>query len=255
AVAYQGTDVDGWLKTLSISADGATLSVVQSLEYNNTRGQYADMINTSGLIWAIAFCGNALGSLGAIRTVSISLDGATLTPVAIFNFDADTCTYPTILPVAGDIYIVAYQGPDNDGFIKTLDISQDGVTMSVVDTLEFDEVNGNWPSMVAVSGDIYAVAYSGADPIANATVVKSIHVADDGTLGAVQGSLVFDAEAATYSHIFYVRGYFPDPGVYGIIYKQGTDMNLVTVDIETLEEASGTPGLTVAFALLDIGLM
>ena len=229
-IAYQGPDVDGWLTTVDISDDGLTLSVVTAFEFDTVRGQYPSVVNVDGDIWAIAYTGNDVGTLGAIRTVDISTDGATISNVGIFQFDTSNGLYPIIRAIAGDIFVVAYEGPDNDGWLKTLDISTDGVTMSVKDSLEFDTANGRWPSMILVSGDIYAVAYTGAS---NAGTLKTIHVADDGTIGAIQDTFVFDAGTAAYCFIFAVRGRWPNKGVHGIMYRDATDAHLVTVDIET----------------------
>ena len=237
-IAYQGPDVDGFLMTVDISDDGLTLSVVTSFEFDVTRGQFPSVVNVDGDIWAIAYSGNDVGALGAIRTLDISPDGATISATGILQFDTTTGIYPIILPVAGDIFVVVYEGPDADGWMKTIDIAADGIAMSVVDSLEFDPVAGNKPTVVPVSGDVFAIAYPGAS---GAGTVKTIHVADDGTIGAVQDTFVFEATSSPFCFIFAVRSLWPAEGVYGILFRDNipaTDAHLVTVGIETFTTSS-----------------
>ena len=54
-----------------------------------------------------------------------------------------------------------YQGPDNDGWMKTISMDSSGGTLTVVDSFEFDSSLCWYPQIVNVSGDIYAVLYSG----------------------------------------------------------------------------------------------
>ena len=68
----------------------------------------------------------------------------------------------TVILVRFDSYSIADLGDGADGFLKTVEISSAGaITDTVVDTLEFDTVNGVAPDLIHVSGNIYAVAYQG----------------------------------------------------------------------------------------------
>ena len=66
------------------------------------------------------------------------------------------------LRISDTIICVAYCGPGEDGFMKTIGISVGGViTDPVLDTLEFDTNHGSDPFLIAISEDIYAVFYQG----------------------------------------------------------------------------------------------
>ncbi len=48
---------------------------------------------------------------------------------------------------------MAYRGPGNDGFMKTVEIAADGqITDSVIDTFEFDTSYSVAPNIISASG-------------------------------------------------------------------------------------------------------
>ena len=94
-------------------------------------------------------------SVSALRTVNLRILDA-------FEFDSVKGKTPRIIPISGDIYAIAYAGDGDLGWLKTVEIASDGtITDPGMDELEFDAVQGKTPSIVPVSGDIYAIAYSG----------------------------------------------------------------------------------------------
>ncbi len=77
------------------------------------------------------------------------------------EFDTSSGYDPDIIQVSSDIYVIAYTGPNGDGFIRTVQIASDGqITNTSIDTLEFDNQEATDPDIVHVSGDIYAIAYT-----------------------------------------------------------------------------------------------
>jgi hypothetical protein len=93
----------------------------------------------------------------------------------------------------------------------------DGDIGAVIDTLEFDLTTITHPDMVHVSGDVYAIAYSGVDGDGQ---VVTIDIAADGQIGAaVIDSLEFDATDGAHPDIIHVSG-----DVYAIVY-QGVDFD------------------------------
>ena len=98
-------------------------------------------------------------SVSALRTVNLRILDA-------FEFDSVKGKTPRIIPVSGDTYAIAYSGMTGEtkdtGWLRTVEIASDGtITDPGMDELEFDAVQGKTPSIVPVSGDIYAIAYSG----------------------------------------------------------------------------------------------
>jgi hypothetical protein len=265
AIAYQGPDDDGWIKTVTISADGATLALTGgSLEFDAGQAKATHMIHVTGNVYAIVYEGP--GDDGWIKTVTISADGATIALAGgSLEFDADVCSEPRlihiggtvyaivyegplwggtvvaitisadgatialaggslvydatqgvlgdIIHIAGDVYAIAYQGPDWDGWIKTVTISADGATIALAGgSLEFDAVNSAYAEIIHISGTIYAIAYRGPD---NDGWLRSVNITDDGaTITATGNSLEFEADTIEMLKIIHVSG-----NVYAIAYR------------------------------------
>ncbi|MDY6834207.1 MAG: hypothetical protein SVY53_05330 [Chloroflexota bacterium] len=98
------------------------------------------------------------------------------------------CEDPKIVHVSGTTYAIAYTGPDQDGWLTTVSISDDGETMSKLDDLEIDASYGTTTNICHVSGDIFAIAYLG--PSSQGYVITH-SIASDGTIGAQIDSYTF----------------------------------------------------------------
>ncbi len=169
AVAYAGPGGDGYISTIEIAANGAiTNSVLYTVEFDNSDGTQPQVIHVSGDIYAIVYRGS--GGDGFIKTLSIDSTGTISDPPGLsaseteLEFETDNCTAPEIINVSGDIYAIAYQGPDNDGYVTTVQIAATGqITNSIIDTLEFDTDTGITPTIANGSNGIVAIAYQGPD--------------------------------------------------------------------------------------------
>ena len=139
-----------------------TNSVIDTLEFDNLKGKTPEIIPVSGNIFAIAYAGN--GDDGFLKTVEINTSGQiTNSVIDTLEFDTLKGKEPSIVPVAGNIYAIAYAGFGDDGFLKTVEITTSGqITNTVIDTLEFDTSNGKTPEIINVSGNVFAIAYAGS---------------------------------------------------------------------------------------------
>ena len=181
AVAYRGDGDDGFLKTVEISSAGAiTDTVIDTLEFDTTQGQQPDIIRVSGDIYAIAYRGGS--DDGFLKTIEISPAGAiTDTVVDTLEFDTADGWEPDIIHISDGIYAVAYKGTDDDGYLKTVEISSTGtITDTVVDTLEFETVQGLTPDIIHIRGNIYSIAYQGDR---DDGFLKTVNILADGTFG------------------------------------------------------------------------
>jgi len=164
ACFYQGVDDDGFLKTFTIDNDGtlggATLA---TLEWDLSGGVGCSAIHIDGNVFAVAYQG-ALGD-GWLKTVTISADGETLALTgSSLEFDTGDCTFPTILHRDGTVYAIFYAGVDYDGWLKTVNIANDGtITDPVIASLEWrDEsviLDAKYPRAIHIGGDVFAIAY------------------------------------------------------------------------------------------------
>jgi hypothetical protein len=226
AIVYEGPDADGWIKTVTISADGATIALAGgSLEFDVDGCSDPRLIHIGGTVYAIVYEGPVWD--GTVITVTISADGTTIALAGgSLVYDATYGILGDIIHIAGDVYAIAYQGPDQDGWIKTVTISSDGATIALAGgSLEFDAVNSTYAEIVHISGTVYAIAYRGPD---NDGWLRSVNITDDGaTITATGNSLEFDASTIEMLKMLHVSG-----NVYAIAYRGlGGDGWIKTVTI------------------------
>ncbi len=251
-VTYQlGEELNGLTTSITVTAnvtgDGGGLAgeigdtVIDTLEFDTAYGNMPDIIHISGDIYAIAYRGN--GNDGFLKTVEIASDGdITNSVVDSLEFDTSYGIYADILHVSGNIYVIAYQGNGNDGFLKTVEITTDGeITNSVIDTLEFDNRNGREPVITHVASNIYAIAYrgNGGDGF-----IKTIEIATDGEItNSVIDTLEYDTSNGYYPDISYISG-----DVYAIVYRgNGGDGFIKTVEIASDGEITNSVIDTLEF--------
>jgi hypothetical protein len=191
AIAYRSSGNDGFLKTVSIAEDGEIYNwTIDSLEYDTSSGYEPSLIHVSGDIYAVAYRGS--GNDGYLKTVSIATDGDIGNwAIDSLEFDTSSGYEPGIIHVSGDIYAIAYRGGNSKGYLKTVTIDASGYIGNwAIDTLTFDNWNANEPSIVHISGNVYAIAYRG---FYNLGFLKTVTIDADGDIGNSQiDSIYFD---------------------------------------------------------------
>jgi len=246
-ITYQlGETVNGVVTTITVTANATSQNgtlgdiantVIDTLEFDSTSGYYPDIIHLSGNIYAIAYHG--VSGDGFIRTVGIAPDGnITNSIIDTLEFDTSDCIFPDIISISGNIYAVAYQGPGDHGFIKTVEIAPDGnITDSVIDTMEFDTGNGREPVIIHISGKIVAVAYCGDG---NGGFIKTVEIAPDGSItDSVIDTLEYDTSDGYYPDIIHISG-----NIYAIAYEgTNNDGFIKTISI--------TPGGDIGNSVID----
>ncbi len=224
AIAYRGIGDNGYLATINIDANGVMGSMpIKSVVFDANNGQVPDIINVSGDIYAIAYQGDKAN--GFVKTISIDKNGVIGSVIRTLEFDDTDCKYVEIINISSKIFAVVYQGPQDDGWVKTFAIDSSGIIDTVIDYLEFDTANGWTPVITHVSDKIYAIAYrgTGADGI-----IKTISI-DSGGIITTTGAIpfTFDATAGYEPSIVQVAS-----GVYAIAYRgPGNDGWVITVGI------------------------
>ena len=213
AVAYDGKDNDGFLKTVRINSNGLfTKTPIDTWEYDTDNGMTPDIIPISGNVYAVAYDGKDAD--GFLKTVTISSGGAiTKTAIDTWEFDTANGQTPVIVPISGNVYAIAYNGVDDDGFLKTVTISSSGlITKTPIDTWEYDTFKAQAPDIIHISGNVYAIAYSGDG---DDGFLKTVTISSS---GLITKTAIDTLEFAT------VRGKFPDiipvsGDVYAIAYQ------------------------------------
>ncbi len=147
-------------------------------------------------------------------------------------YDITRGASPEIIHVSGDIYAIAYMGPNNDGWLKTVNIDSAGEIGAVIGEWEFDPAGGSTPFIIHISGTVYAIAYNkytGTDTNYNGTLI-TFNIAADGTIGSLIDTSVFDALRAASSHMIHISG-----DIYAIAFESAyyDDGRMVTVEIDS----------------------
>ncbi len=228
AVAYQGSYDDGFVRTMNIDNSGQIgNSVIDTLEFDSSDGRTPDIVHVSGNIYAIAYQRSGLGYL---RTVEIVIDGDIRSnTIDTLIFEGTEGYVPDIIHVSGSTYAIAYQGPGNDGFLKTVSIAENGqIADSVIDTLEFDGSDGQMPDIIHVSGNIFAIAYNRDGYYTDPGYVRTVEIAPNGQItdGYID-SFNFDSSVGWEADIVHVTG-----NIFAVAYRGYNDDGfMVTMSI------------------------
>ena len=82
--------------------------------------------------------------------------------ITSLEHDTDYTFFSSIIQVDTDTYVLAHEGPNQDGFLTTFTISADGSTITEVASLEHDTGKGTFHSLIKIlDSDTYIVAYTG----------------------------------------------------------------------------------------------
>ncbi|KYK30838.1 MAG: hypothetical protein AYK22_02770 [Thermoplasmatales archaeon SG8-52-3] len=190
--------VEAWIKPLEKSEGyigDITNSLIDSSWFGPNYGRDSDIIHISGTIYAVCFRGDY--DDGYIATISIKNDGIIKNVIDYLEFDTINCYDPDIIHVTNNIYAIAYEGPDFDGFLKTVVINTNGqINDAVIDTLEFDTINGLDPNIIQVNGNNFAIAYCGLN---NDGYVTSIEILDTGMITdtIIDTTIFFNTESGS----------------------------------------------------------
>jgi len=150
------------LKTLTI-ADNGTIAPTPEIDYLRFEPGYSSspcIAHVAGDIYAIAYRGP--GSDGWLATVDIDSAGNIEdTIVDSYEFDESYGGEPYIIKLTSGLFAIAYRGVGDDGFVITIAIADNGTIGAISETLEYDPSRGDWPFVVEVTADIFAIACHG----------------------------------------------------------------------------------------------
>lgn len=217
AIAYGGFESpsqDGWLKTVKISYDGNSFEVIDSLEYDTNYGMEQNFIKINGNIYAVVYRG--YGNDGFLKTVEILSNGQiTDSVIDSFQFDTLDCYRPRIICVDQNIYAIVYTSTYNNGYLKTINISNDGhINKNVIDDLEIGIFNYIEPNIIHISDNIYAVVYRGLydDGYVRTFEINNNGLINDNTIDVFE----FDTQNCFEPNITHISGC-----IYAIAYRGG----------------------------------
>ncbi len=235
---FTGPSIQYWNDsgTVSLSSIG---SDAEDYEFHTSNTYSPDIIHVSGDVYAIAYEYES-GSDGWIKTVEIdSTDGDITQPfLDDYRFESGYGEQPKIIHVSGDVYAVFYRNSGSDGWVKTIEIRTDGTIVGEIDFLEFETSAFYDPSVIHVSGDIYAVAHRGSGDEGR---LRTIEISSNGNIVGQSDSYQFESPYYNYEafepSIVSVSG-----DIYAIAYRlDGTDEGRIkTVEIQNNGNIVGT---------------
>ncbi|GAI88279.1 unnamed protein product, partial [marine sediment metagenome] len=176
AIAYMGPDLDGWIKTVTISEDGLTIALTgYSLEFSTSRPITGRLnwTHVTGNVYAIVWTGS--GSDGYLYTVTIGNDG-TLASIASIEFNLVTAIESRIFHISGDVYAIAFGDSALDGWFYTYSISAAGAISDRIALFEFETDYYRTNDIAHISGNIFTLAYD-SDDIAR---LRTVSISPDG---------------------------------------------------------------------------
>jgi len=189
-----------FLKTIKVNTTSKTIANTYTDSYTIEKGYTSSngsfnstfapsIIPISNQIYAISYCQYMNAPVvrrdGIIKTVFINNTGY-IFPLDSFKFDADCMNTPTTMTCINKtnrVYAIAYQiASSSKGTIKTIKINNLGIIVGALDSYVFEALRCQEPSILQVSGDVYAVLYR--DSLANPTYgrVATITIYGNGTI-------------------------------------------------------------------------
>jgi len=228
AIAYggfQSPSTDGWLKTIKISYDGNNFEVVDNLEFDINFGIEPNIIHINGNIYAIVY--RATDNDGFLNTVEISTDGQIKDSVIDFlEFDIFDCYQPRIIDVSVNFYAIVYTSTNNDGYLITVNILDDGsINKNIIDDLEIGIFDYREPIIIHISDNIYAMVYRG---LYDDGYIRTLEITNNGQINDNPIDIFeFEKQYCSEPNIIHVDG-----SVYAIVYSGPNSHGfLVTVEI------------------------
>ena len=124
ALAYSGNGDDGFITTFTISSNGSTITDVAILEHQTIKAQYNSIVQVDSDSYLLAYSG--YNDDGYIVSFTISSNGSSITEVMDLEHDTDKGRHNSLVQLDSDTYVLAYEGLNSDGFIKTFTVLSDG---------------------------------------------------------------------------------------------------------------------------------
>ena len=157
ALAYEGYN-KGSLNTFDIAADGAITEIAShTYATGSGAGSHNHLIRLNAQTFVLAYKGAS--SDGYINTYAISDDGKTITKKKELEHDTNQNAYNSLLRTGPNSVMLAYSGVNDDGFIKSFDITTDGTTITQNINLEHDKGRGQYNNLFPIDSDTYGLSY------------------------------------------------------------------------------------------------
>jgi hypothetical protein len=160
-LAYAGTDNDGFIKTFSIDENYDNITEIDSLEHDFSTGSLNSLVMIDSTHFILAYTGT--DNDGFIKTFSIDENCDNITEIDSLEHDTNYGLYNSLIKIDSTHFILAYDGIDDDGFIKTFSIDENCDNITEIDSLEHDTANGTYNSLIKIDSTHFILAYTGTE--------------------------------------------------------------------------------------------
>ncbi len=159
ALAYMVQSADDSIKTFTISADGNTITQVQSVSPTGGGIGKGTLFPVDADTYVHA---HGLTD-GWMETFTIPASGATITQVQSVTFGTEQTSHHSFAQVDADTFVLAHWAHASIGLISTFTIPASGSTITEVHTLNHRSTNpGSDNSLVQVDADTFLLAFGGS---------------------------------------------------------------------------------------------
>ena len=228
AIVMKGPAGWGRMYTWGVSAVGEVAAAQTAyFTFNSAWIEAVRIAHVGGNVYVISFQDGNTGD-GYARSINITPAGAisfTAFGAVLINPHADEMT---LAKIADGLFVTVQADAANKGIASVFEISGAGnITVPTNNTYEFDAGPIAWPSIVKVTNNIFAVAYTGSGSDGELRTIRC-DVASAATWTPI-GTLKYDATSALANSIKHVAG-----NVYVVVYHQtGDPGQMATIGINT----------------------
>lgn len=224
AIVSNGNANDGFINTTKVWNSNGTIypGNVDSYEYDASDGETPSICLVSGNIYAICYL-----DIGATKLKVITVDITSLGDITNSIIDTisltsyvDDFSRSDIIKFNGHIFACSYTGSASDGYIDTIWINDSGtINDTVLDSVEFDIVDSDHPSMCIVDSDtvlicsgrgvtsgyghyLYTINISGTGDITNTVADSWLIEASSSYSSSGQEGVAYKLSANTYLCVY-----------------------------------------------------
>lgn len=162
-IAERGPDNDGFAYTVSHNGSGASLTLIDTLEFDTSNNESSMLVDLYVGAFAVFYRG--VDGDGFAKTISYDGSFDNMAVEDTLEFDTDNFSSPDAELIGGTKYVaVAYSGLDGDGYLKTFSIIGPPEEKTVTDTLSLS------------TAQIKAITRAVSDTLSLSTAISALRV-------------------------------------------------------------------------------
>ncbi len=163
-------------------------------------------------------------TISLVFTLGLILSTFTVIANDEMEFDEIQGLNPVIIHLHHDIYVIAYTGENNNGFLKTVRIDSDGtISDDYIDILKLDTEQCFNPDILKINDNIIAIVYSN---INSQGIIQTININEDGEITQKPISIItFNYFQVKDPDIIHLQDDF-----YGIVYGDRGILQIISIE-------------------------